>query len=206
MTVNTIVDWETIERDYRAGIKSIRQIAKEQGITHRAIQKRAERDRWERDLAARIRVKADAVVARDAVATRTSPSKSATEREIIEANAELQANVIREHRAKLLKARRVLEALLDEMEFATANHEVIYTLAEDIARGEDGKPNHRQVEAFMRAVGLGGRVVTFEALTRALRNVITLEREAFGIKSDGGDDEPAMPLVIHDTYQPPEAA
>ena len=43
-------DWERIELDYRAGIKSLRQIADEGGITEGAIRKRAKRDAWERDL------------------------------------------------------------------------------------------------------------------------------------------------------------
>jgi len=43
-------DWERIELDYRAGIKTLRQIADEHGITHGAVNKRAKRDGWERDL------------------------------------------------------------------------------------------------------------------------------------------------------------
>mgnify|MGYP001581759619 CR=1 FL=1 len=42
--------WERIELDYRAGIKSLRQIAAEQGISEGAIRKRAKRDDWSRDL------------------------------------------------------------------------------------------------------------------------------------------------------------
>ncbi len=56
------IDWEKIEADYRAGILSVREIAASQGITHGAINKRARRDGWERDLAARIKAKADAVI------------------------------------------------------------------------------------------------------------------------------------------------
>ena len=35
------IDWEKIELDYRAGIKTMRQIADENGITHGAVNKRA---------------------------------------------------------------------------------------------------------------------------------------------------------------------
>ncbi len=44
-----VADWERIALDYRAGIKTLRQIAEEHGITHGAINKRAKRDGWERD-------------------------------------------------------------------------------------------------------------------------------------------------------------
>ena len=40
-------DWERIELDYRSGIKTLRQIADENGITHGAINKRAKCDGWE---------------------------------------------------------------------------------------------------------------------------------------------------------------
>lgn len=44
----THADWEAIERDYRAGVLSLREIAIPNGITEGAIRKRAKRDGWER--------------------------------------------------------------------------------------------------------------------------------------------------------------
>jgi len=41
-------DWEQIERDFREGDKSIRQIAREHGVSHVAICKRAEASGWTR--------------------------------------------------------------------------------------------------------------------------------------------------------------
>ena len=35
------IDWEKIEVDYRAGVKTLREIADEHNITHGAINKRA---------------------------------------------------------------------------------------------------------------------------------------------------------------------
>lgn len=48
-------DWEIIERDYRAGIKTLRQIAVDHGITHGAVNKRAKRDGWTRSSAAAVK-------------------------------------------------------------------------------------------------------------------------------------------------------
>lgn len=47
------IDWEAVERDYRAGILSVREIGAKCGCTHTAINKRAKRDGWERERAAR---------------------------------------------------------------------------------------------------------------------------------------------------------
>lgn len=56
------IDWEKIELDYRAGVKTLRQIADEHDISHVSINKRAKRDDWVRDLSAKI--KAEKVILR----------------------------------------------------------------------------------------------------------------------------------------------
>ena len=56
-------DWEAIERAYRAGLLSIREIASTQGITHGAINKRAKRDGCQ--LGARLRPQAGSFRCRD---------------------------------------------------------------------------------------------------------------------------------------------
>jgi hypothetical protein len=57
-------DWERIEGDYRAGLKTLRQIAGEHGITHTAVKKRADRDGWVRDLSAKIKARVDDLVSK----------------------------------------------------------------------------------------------------------------------------------------------
>jgi len=65
-------DWEAIESAYRAGLMSIREIASQHGITHGAINKREKRDGWERDLKAKIKAKADALVSKCEVSKQVS--------------------------------------------------------------------------------------------------------------------------------------
>ncbi|MFM7187956.1 MAG: hypothetical protein ACKO14_09085, partial [Armatimonadota bacterium] len=52
-------NWMQIEVDYRAGIKTLRQIAEENGISHQAIDKRAKKEEWMHDLTAKIQAKAN---------------------------------------------------------------------------------------------------------------------------------------------------
>lgn len=47
------VDWEAVEREYRAGIRSLRDIAGEVGVSEGAIRKRAKAEGWEREKAVR---------------------------------------------------------------------------------------------------------------------------------------------------------
>ena len=56
------VDWERIEIDFRAGVKSLREIAEASGTSHVNISKRAKKSGWVRDLSTKIQAKADELV------------------------------------------------------------------------------------------------------------------------------------------------
>ena len=49
------VDWEAVERDYRAGVLTLREIGERYDCSHVAITKRAKKEGWVRDLAPKIR-------------------------------------------------------------------------------------------------------------------------------------------------------
>lgn len=74
------IDWERIELQFRAGVLSIREIASGHGITHGAINKRAKRDGWLRDLSAKIKAKAEDLVSRELVSKQVSTEREVTER------------------------------------------------------------------------------------------------------------------------------
>ena len=104
-------DWERIEFDYRAGLLSSREIASAGGVSHTAINKRAKRLGWDRDLAVRIQTKADALVARRMVSDEVAAQRLATERQIIEASAERIAQVRGEHRGDIQRVRTLALSL-----------------------------------------------------------------------------------------------
>src|SRR5688572_25001850 len=80
--------WPVIEADYRAGVKSVRQIAGEHGISEGAIRKRAKAQEWSRDLSGQIQAKAEALVRMEAVRTTgTQERERVPEAEVIKANA-----------------------------------------------------------------------------------------------------------------------
>jgi len=58
VTEKRTIEWDLIEPHYRAGIRSLKDIGKEFGVSDAAIIKRAKRDGWVRDLAAKIQAKA----------------------------------------------------------------------------------------------------------------------------------------------------
>ncbi|MDQ7996071.1 MAG: hypothetical protein AAGC76_09480 [Luteibacter sp.] len=178
-------DWERIESDYRAGLLSVREIAAAQGVSHVAIGKRAKRDGWDRDLNARIKAKADALVTSRTVTSEVTAERAVTDRAIVEANAEVIANVRLGHRKDINAARTLAMALLDELTHQSGNQDLYEQLAELlIDSGESEKDNAaatKRWQAFNAAMGLGGRTKIMKDLADTLHKLIGLEREAYGI-------------------------
>ncbi|EKN3563114.1 hypothetical protein [Yersinia enterocolitica] len=180
-------DWEAIESAYRAGLMSIREIASQHGITHGAINKRAKRDGWERDLKAKIKAKADALVSKREVSTQVSTGKALSERILIEANAEVIANVRMEHRGDIRRAREITNALFDELGAECADIEALRKLGElMLAPDENGRD--RLNEIYQSIIALPERVKAVKALSDAMKNLIGLERQAYDIGDDKGDN------------------
>lgn len=184
-------DWERIESDYRAGLLSVREIAASQGITHGAINKRAKRDGWVRDLSAKIKAKAEALVSKREVSTTVSTESTVTERSIVEANAEVIARVRLNHRSDIARARKLCMSLLAEIEVETDNLELFEELGE-LLRADDEKGQDKRNEAYRRVISGASRIDSMKKLADALKVLVGLEREAYGIEGDqkqgGGDD------------------
>lgn len=172
-------DWEAVERDYRAGAKSIRQIAKEHAITHTAVLKRAEAENWPRDLAGKIRAAANIQLAREVAKGQVSTQvATVSERGIVEANAALQVEIIRSHRSDITRARSVMQGLLDDLGVAASTRETLAATASKITA--DDKSGQRR-SALLKAISIGEQAQTLETLTRSLQRLVALERQAFGI-------------------------
>ncbi|EKN6343683.1 hypothetical protein ACXKU5_002505 [Yersinia enterocolitica] len=180
-------DWEAIESAYRAGLMSIREIASQHGITHGAINKRAKRDGWERDLKAKIKAKADALVSKREVSTQVSTEKALSERILIEANAEVIANVRMEHRGDIRRAREITNALFDELGAECADIESLRKLGE-LMLDPDENGRDRLNEVYQSIIALPERVKAVKALSDAMKNLIGLERQAYDIGDDKGDN------------------
>jgi hypothetical protein len=198
-------NWMAIEADYRAGIKPLRQIGEEHGISHGAINKRAKRDGWTRDLKAKIVAAAEAKVSKAAVSTEVSIQRVVTETQVVEANAELQYRVRMEHRTDIARARRLFAVMLGELEVASTpeGQELIQTMQAIVNGEDDSDAGKRRAEAMRqmldRALGLSGRAQTGKVLVDMLEKLIKMERQAFGIDDEerGGSDIDKLLAKIH---------
>lgn len=190
MTTKPPIDWEKIELDYRAGILTLREIAGQHDISHGAINKRAKRDGWERDLAAKIQAKADALVSKAAVSTQVSAESRKAESAVVDANARAVADVRLAHRRDIHRSRNIVMDLLGELE-QQAGGDAAELLAQlgTLMRKEDEQGQDKVNDLYQKIVSLPGRAKTMKDLGESMRVLVTLERQAFGM--DLSDKKPA---------------
>ena len=187
-------DWERIELDYRAGIKTLRQIADEHGITHGAVNKRAKRDGWERDLSEKIHAKADALVSKAAVSSEVSTDTRLREQAVVDANAHAVADVRLAHRRDIRRARKLTNALLDELEQQTDPETLalLSQLGEMLCNPDEKTGRDKLNELYNAVISLPERSKTMKLLAESLQKMVDMERQAFGMdaKDSGGGDAP----------------
>lgn len=181
-TARKQADWERIESDYRAGVKSLREIAGEHGLTDGAIRKRAKRDGWTRDLAAKIQQRSEDLVRTKAVRSEVRAEQKATERQVIEANAEAVANVKMAHRSDIGRARNIVNSLLDELE-VMVGQEQVERLVEmgELLRREDESGKDRLNDLYHQIISLPGRSKAMKDMTASLQALVGMERTAYGM-------------------------
>jgi hypothetical protein len=148
------VDWESVERDYRAGMLSVREIARHAGVDEKAIRKRAKAKGWERDLTDKVRKQVRAALVRNEVRSEVRTEDDLrTEEEIVDAAAAQVVTLIREHRSDIRAQRATLDTLRQELDAAmTAGN-----------------------------LPLSARTAILKDLSAVLKNLIPLERQAFNL-------------------------
>ncbi|MBV0142528.1 hypothetical protein KTP63_01400 [Klebsiella quasipneumoniae] len=180
-------DWEAIESAYRAGLMSLREIASQHGISEGAIRKRAKRDDWSRDLAAKVKERADDLVRKAEVRKQVRTETALSERVLIEATAEVVAAVRMEHRGDIRRAREITNALFDELGAECADVDSLRKLGE-LMLSPDENGRDKLNEIYHSIISMPERVKAVKALSEALKNLIGLERQAYGIDGPEGDN------------------
>ena len=194
-------DWERIELDYRAGVRSLREIAGEHGISHVAINKRAKRDGWSRDLSAKIQAKADELVTKELVTTPVTTENRISEREVVDANAQAIVQVRMTHRKDIARSRNIVMAMMAELEATCGaeNAELLTRLGE-MMRSPDEYRRDKLNDLYQAVASLPGRAKTMKDLASSLVSLIDKERDAFniGAKTPNGDEGAATGASLRD--------
>jgi replicative superfamily II helicase len=160
------VDWEGVERDYSAGLLTLREIGEKYGISHTAIRKKAEKEDWSKDLSAKIAKEAEKKVSKLQVSN--DVSKKASEKEIIEINAQALVNVKLKHRTSINRVNNLVDTLFEEIE---------------------------ELSTHKNADNLPIRVDMTKKLMDTLRISIDKERQAFGIQDKTVEQKPTQQMT-----------
>lgn len=200
------VDWLIVEKDYRAGIKNLRQIGAENNITEGAIRKRAKRDGWTRDLAARIQAKAEDLVRKEEVrkaSTQTSLDVP-TERQVVEANANAVAHVDLTNRKDVLRGMDVSRQHIEEL--AALNDptfrerlewlgQVMDESGKDEETGRDVKDKVNELYRYI--IDMPGRVKMAKEVAAAVGVYVPMMRKIYKLDAEANSGASAVEDLLH---------
>jgi len=162
------VDWEAIERDFRAGVFSILEIAKQHGISDAAIHKHAKLHGWKRDLAARVRKLVSEKLVRQEVS-----KPNASDEEIAEEATVAPVRIVGLHRRDSRQQQEIVERLMAIVKERLADDSV-----------KPGLDDVRQMSGIMRDCSM------------ALSKLVTIERQAYNLDEDGRRPDPIDEIAI----------
>lgn len=193
-----VADWERIELDYRAGIKTLRQIAEENGISHVAVNKRAKKEGWERDLSSKINAKADALVTKAMVTSVVTTEAKIAEKQVVDVAAQAVADIRLAHRKDIHRARKITNSLLDELEQQTdpATLAMLQELGQIMAKPDPKTGRDRLNEIYQAVIGLPERSKTMKVLAESLQKLVDMERQAFNMDKDSGKEADPLAALL----------
>lgn len=203
-------DWERIEAEYRAGVMSLRQMAQEFGAPESTIRKYAKKYEWTRNLNPKIHAKADDIVRKDAVRNTVRTVSPATEKETIDANANLIANIQIAQRKDIQRARKLCNGLFDELEHLIGldNIALLQDFGE-VMRREDDKGQDKLNDLYHKIIQMPNRVKSMKDLGDTLKTLIGLEVQAYGLDKKQEEKTDALTDLLNrisqgnsSTFQP----
>ena len=201
-TRRTQTDWDAVERDYRTGRFTKRELAEKHGLSHTAINKRAIKFGWVQDLSERInqatqaklaqQVRNEAKAKLEEFAVSTLVAKSVSDSfqndvETIDLASDINAIVVSRHRKGLSEITQVRSTLLAHVAQAAANLDELAEIIE-MVRCPDDNGIDRANDALKRAMSRSTLIDDLKKLAEVDEKVRKGEREAFSI---GPTDDPA---------------
>lgn len=180
MAARKPIDWERVEADYCAGVKSLREIAKECGVTESGIRDRAKKRGWSRNLSAKVASRAEKLLRNHELRKELRSETDASERAVIDASAQAIVNVKLGHRKSISRQRELVERLLQELEAQTGDVDLFDQLGE-LMRAPDDKGVDKLNEVYKKVIATPQRIDSLKKLAETLKHLIYLEREAFDI-------------------------
>lgn len=199
-TPRKVVDWTIVEKAYRAGIRPLRDIASEHDITEAAIRKHAKKEGWTRDLTGRIQAKAEEKVRKAEVrklGSQESKMDPITEKQVVEANAAVLAEVDIAQRGDIKLAMVVSRGQLEELA-AISNPkfaQLLEELAVEFDRSTDRQADKRN-ELYRYIISLAGRVKMSKEIAASHGVYVPLQRRIYKLDDEADKSLAEVDLLL----------
>ena len=186
MSEKKIIDWEAVEREYRAGRRSLRDIASEFGCAESAIRKRAGKEDWSRDISAKVKQKAEELVRKTEVRSAVRTESAISEREQIQASAAMIADKVINQRADIQRARSIVQKLWLAVD-AELDHPEEFSAIGEMLAAPDENGQDKLNDMYRAAIGLPQQIKNVKLLADAIKVLIELERRVLKIDDQQSD-------------------
>ena len=192
------VDWPAVERDYRTGKFTLRELEAKHGVDNAQIARRKKAEGWTQDLSDAVRAATNAQLMSALVSTEVSNAQQNVSTTIMAA-AEVKTQIILGHRRGLSRITRTKETLLDQIEQAAMLMPDLADVIEMVRQPDDNGVDKAN-DALRKAMSRSGLVDDLKKLAEIDERVRKGEREAFNITgpTDGDDGQPKRKRVILD--------
>lgn len=181
-------DWEAVERDYRLGVFSIREVAKQHGTKEGTIRSRAKAAGWKRDLTERVKVRARELLSRTSLTqgSRKGDGSEEDDAQLVEGGARIVENVVNLQRGDIQKLQELEQRLLSEL------------------GDEKNPPKKLWIGQFQGVVvkeevniPVTERSSALQALSSVQHKRIQLQRQAYNIDGNESGDDPLSQILKH---------
>lgn len=179
------LDWEAIERDYRTGKFTLRELEAKHRAGYADISRRAKREKWSKDLAEAVKQATAAALIQEITTQAATDAQQGTT-DVVRAAAQANVLVILGHRTDIRTTRDLAVALLSELSLATRSADEIEGLFDKVSEDADENALRSARQRLRDHLSLHNRVGSILKLADTLGKLQGLERKAFSI----GDTAP----------------
>lgn len=182
-TKDNAVDWNAIERTYRLGKKSNKQLGADFDVDHSSIGRRAKKFGWVVDKSEEVDAVTNSLLIQ-AASGNANPNATPSALEI-KAAGQTNADVVLNQRVGLRRLGALRDGMLDHMEGAVAHMPDLADLIEQM-RNPDDNGQDRVNDRMRKALGRSDLIDDLKKLAEIDEKVRKGENEAFGIGKDKG--------------------
>lgn len=179
-TKRTRHDWDAVERDYRTGKLTLKELEAKHGPGYADISRRAKKYEWSQDLRVAVKQATNAALIAETTKAVTNEAQTQTTNVVLAA-AELNKQVILGDRSRIKGASELAMDMLHELRLTTHSGDELAALFKQVSEGMDEDAVEALQQSVQDMLRLHNRVGSLHKLIDTLTKLQAMERKAFGL-------------------------